>query len=137
VESAIVSRLANICQEERKGMAALDAQQRILDEVQSWPGVATHPHRFGGVEFRLGKREIGHLHGNSLLDVPFPVKIKEELIAAGEAEEHHVLPESGWISFRIRTGEDVEHAVNLLRRSFGIVIKSNLKRVATNIATNQ
>ena len=23
-----------------------------------------HPHRFGGVEFRLGKRELGHLHGS-------------------------------------------------------------------------
>lgn len=118
-------------------MVAPDAQRRILTEVQSWPGIATQPHTYGGVEFRLGKREIGHLHGNSLLDVPFPVRVKEELIAAGEAEVHHVLPESGWISFRIRTSEDVEHAVNLLRRSFGIAVESNLKRAATNSARIQ
>jgi hypothetical protein len=126
-----------MCQEENKGMAAPDAQQKILTEVQSWPGIATQPHRFGGVEFRLGKREIGHLHGNILLDVPFPVRVKEELIAAGEAEEHHVLPESGWISFRIRTGKDVEHAVDLLRRSFGIAMESNLKKTASNSARIQ
>jgi hypothetical protein len=118
-------------------MAVLDAQQRILNEVQSWPDIVPYPHRFGGVEFRLGKREIGHLHGNSLLDVPFPVKVKEELIAAGEAEQHHVLPESGWISFRIRTSADVEHAVDLLRRSFGIAVGSNLKKAATNGVTLQ
>ena len=32
-------------------------QQQILREVSAWPGVTTAPHRFGGIEVRLGRRE--------------------------------------------------------------------------------
>jgi hypothetical protein len=39
--------------------------------VASWPEVDIGPHRFGGVEFRLGRRELGHLHGNRIADLPF------------------------------------------------------------------
>src|SRR4029077_9807160 len=35
----------------------------IARHVASWPGVTVAPHRFGGVEFRVGRRELGHLHG--------------------------------------------------------------------------
>jgi hypothetical protein len=31
--------------------------------------VTVAPHRFGGVEFRVGRRELGHLHGNRLADL--------------------------------------------------------------------
>lgn len=44
---------------------------RIEREVASWPGVSVEPHRFGGVEFRVGRRELGHLHGSRLADLPF------------------------------------------------------------------
>ncbi|HEV2984019.1 MAG TPA: luciferase family protein [Vicinamibacterales bacterium] len=37
---------------------------RIEREVASWPDVTVEPHRFGGREFRLGRRELGHLHGD-------------------------------------------------------------------------
>ena len=80
------------------------------------------PHRFGGTEFRLGRREIGHIHGDHLVDIPFPKKVRNELIAAGLAEPHHILPESGWISFYIRRGDQVESAIALLRRSYDLAI---------------
>jgi hypothetical protein len=85
--------------------------------------MSAHPHRFGGVEFQYGTREIGHLHGNRLLDVPFPSKLRDELVAAGRAEPHHVLPESGWISFHIRVEADVDAAIALLRESYEIAAK--------------
>ena len=109
-------------------MAATNSRRTIVDEATSWPGVASGTQRFGGIEFRLGKREIGHLHGESLLDVPFPLSVKEELVGSGEAEEHHILPQSGWISFRIRSNDDIEHAILLLRRSFEIASESSLRR---------
>ena len=74
----------------------------IIEEVSSWPGVESHPHRFGGVEFTIDHREIGHLHGDRLADLPFPTRIRDELIASGRARPHHVLPESGWVSRWIR-----------------------------------
>jgi Family of unknown function (DUF5519) len=32
--------------------------EQIAATVESWPGVEAAPHRFGGVEFRLGRREL-------------------------------------------------------------------------------
>jgi hypothetical protein len=86
--------------------------------VLSWPEVTAHPHRFGGTEFRLGRREIGHMHGGRLVDIPFPRRVRDELIAAGRAQPHHVLPDSGWISFWIRGDEDLPAAIELLRMSY-------------------
>ena len=36
-------------------------EERIRRELLSWPSVTVAPHRYGGIEFRLGKRELGHL----------------------------------------------------------------------------
>ena len=76
------------------------------------------PHRFGGVEFRIGRRELGHLHGERLADLPFPRRVRDELVAAGRAEPHHVLPSSGWVSFWIASPEDAEHAIDLFRLAY-------------------
>ena len=90
----------------------------FLNETSAWEGVTVLPHRFGGIEFRLGKAEIGHLHNNGLLDIPFPVKIKNQLVKEGLASPHHVLPDSGWISFYIKNETDIENATRLLRLSY-------------------
>lgn len=94
------------------------AGARIRRKVLGWPGVEEAPHRFGGVEFRLGRREIGHLHGDHLADLPFPVRVREELVREGRARPHHVLPESGWVSFPIRGEADVLGAVALFRLGY-------------------
>jgi predicted DNA-binding protein (MmcQ/YjbR family) len=88
--------------------------------VVSWEGVTARPHRYGGTEYRLGKREIGHVHGDSLVDIPFPKKVRDELVSAGRAEPHHVLPKSGWVSVYLRASTDVERAMELLRLSFDL-----------------
>jgi hypothetical protein len=63
------------------------------------------------------------VHGDYLVDIPFPKKVRDELVAAGRAEPHHVLPESGWISFYLRQPADVEQAIRLFRRSFELALK--------------
>ena len=93
-------------------------QKAIVREVSMWPGVTIGRHRFGGTEFRLGRRELGHLHGSRLADLPFPLLVRNELVAAGRAEPHHVHPESGWVSFFIRGDEDVSHVVALFRLNY-------------------
>jgi len=91
---------------------------RIEQIVASWPGVRVTPHRFGGREFLVGRREIGHLHGNRLADLPFPVRIREQLVAAGKAAPHHVHPDSGWVSCDIRGLNDVDAVVQLFRLNY-------------------
>jgi predicted DNA-binding protein (MmcQ/YjbR family) len=112
-------------------MSVSGAGQQIKGTVSAWDGVTAHPHRFGGTEYRLGDREIGHVHGDGLVDIPFPTKVRNELVAAGEAQPHHVLPDTGWISFYMRKPEDVEHAVALLRRSYDLaVLQRDARRAA-------
>jgi luciferase-like monooxygenase len=90
----------------------------IAREVVSWKGVVAAPHRFGGLEFRVGRRELGHLHGSRLADLPFPVAIRKQLVAAGRAERHHILPDSGWVSVRIRGEDDVSAVIELFRLNY-------------------
>jgi hypothetical protein len=96
------------------------AQKQISQAVLSWSGTSVHPHRFGGVEYRLGKRELGHIHGDHLVDIPFPTRVRDEIVAAGQARPHHIQPDSGWVSFYLREPGDPERAIELLRRSYEI-----------------
>jgi hypothetical protein len=40
------------------------------------------------------------------------------LVAAGKAQLHHVLPQTGWVSYPIRGEEDVEGALELFRLNY-------------------
>jgi hypothetical protein len=111
-------------------MTVHGAQQQITDAVTQWAQVTVAPHRFGGVEYQLGTREIGHIHGDTLVDIPFPTSIRNDLVAAGRAQPHHVLPDSGWVSFKIREAEDVGRAIELLRMSFDLAQEQLARRHA-------
>jgi Luciferase len=91
---------------------------RISAIVGSWPDVEIGAHRFGEVEFRLGRRELGHLHGDSHADIAFPRKVRDELVAAGRALPHRAIPDSGWVSVPIDSEGGVERALELFRMAF-------------------
>jgi predicted DNA-binding protein (MmcQ/YjbR family) len=101
---------------------AAQAHTQVDEAVRAWPDVEAHPHRFGGTEYRLGRREIGHIHGDYLVDIPFPTKVRDEVVQSGQAEPHHVLPDSGWVSIFLRQPADVERAIGLLRRSYDLAV---------------
>jgi hypothetical protein len=73
-----------------------DIRESIEREVISWEGVTAHPHRSGGVEFRVGRRELGHLH-ETWADLPFTSRIREMLIETARAEPHK-FGVAGWVS---------------------------------------
>ena len=108
-------------------MSVKGAQARITQAVTSWEGVTVAPHRFGGVEYVIGKREVGHIHGDHMVDIPFPKKVRDELVAAGRAQPHHILLETGWVSFYLRQEDDVEKAIALLKESYEIAQKQKPK----------
>ena len=109
-------------------MSVSNAQNTITHTLVSWEGVSTAPHRFGGVEYRLGTRELGHIHGDHLIDIPFPKKVRDEIVSSGLAEPHHILPETGWVSFYLREDEDVQKGIALLRRSYEIALRQREPR---------
>jgi hypothetical protein len=90
----------------------------IVREVSAWPGVTAGRHRFGGTELRVGRRELGHVHGNRVVDLPFPLLVRNDLVAAGRAEPHHIYPESGWVSVHIDGVADVSRIVELFRMNY-------------------
>jgi hypothetical protein len=104
--------------------------QQIEHEVMSWPGVSSAPHRYGGTEYRVAHHEIGHLHGSRLADLPFPRRVRDALLASGEAERHHILPETGWVSKPIRGVEDVPAVVALFRKNYERIVAATVRHVS-------
>jgi hypothetical protein len=93
------------------------AAARISAVVGSWPDIEVGDHRFG-VEFRLGRRELGHLHGESHADIAFPRRVRDELVAKGRALPHRAIPDSGWVSVPIDSEHGVERALDLFLMAY-------------------
>lgn len=92
--------------------------ESLEKHVSGWPEVSVHPHRFGGREFRFRSAEIGHVHEGGIVDIPFPRSVRDALLDEGLAEEHSWVPNSGWVTYRVRRDEEVKHALWLLRLSY-------------------
>jgi hypothetical protein len=90
----------------------------LEDEISAWPNISVHPHRFGGKEFLFGNAEVGHIHTGGIVDIPFPRSVRDALLAEGLAEGHRWVPNSGWTTFRVRSEEDLKHALWLMRLSY-------------------
>ena len=68
--------------------------------------------------FQVGQREIGHLHQGRMADLPFPVRIREQLVAQGRADVHYLHPGSGWITCYIRKESDIALIVELFKLNY-------------------
>ena len=95
------------------------ASQQITDEVTSWPGVEAGPGRRGEFAFRLGRREIGHLHGDRSAHFSFPKDVWAELRAQGRIVDHPVFPgKVGPAARRIEDEADVRDVIQLMRLNY-------------------
>lgn len=92
--------------------------EKFEAEVSAWLHISVHPHRFGGREFRFEKAEVGHVHTWGTVDIPCTRPIRDALLEEGLAEEDRWVPDSGWTTFHIRSGTDLEHALWLMRLSY-------------------
>lgn len=93
---------------------------RIASAAATWPGVNIDRFQHDGTDFLLGRREIGHVHGNDLVDIPFPRQVRDALLTAGRARPHHVFRNSGWVSVPLRSESDVDRAIELLKMSYDL-----------------
>lgn len=90
----------------------------FFDEIGRWPGVTTGDNGRMGVEFRYGKIELGHMHGRHVAHMPMPKRLRDELIAAGQATPHPVMPDSGWVQLIIATLTDEKKTIELFRQNY-------------------
>ena len=89
----------------------------IVREVLSWPGVTPEPSRFGATSFRYGKRETGHIHRDSVADLPVTSEMREALLSKGRTHPHRA-GVKGYISYPAQKGEDVSAVLEILSRNY-------------------
>ncbi len=102
----------------------MTANEQITDEVTSWPGVEAGPGKRGEVAFKVGHREIGHLHGNRSAHFTFPKDVWAELRDQGRITDHPVFPgRVGPAARPIDSQADVEDVIALIRLNYERVVE--------------
>lgn len=92
---------------------------RITEIVTSWPGVSAMTGSRGEWSFRLGKRELGHLHGNSVAHFFFDKTTWQDLAAEGRITHHPIFPgKVGPAARRMTSEADVLDVIALLRLNY-------------------
>jgi hypothetical protein len=96
----------------------------IEREVLGWPRVFKKrdedgPGGIGVTGYRLGRKQIGHVHDDGHADFQFPREVRDDLIQSGQAISHPAFPNSRTTaSYRIRSAEDVPGALELFRMNY-------------------
>jgi hypothetical protein len=97
--------------------------RRITDEVTSWPGVEAGPGSRGEFAFTVGRRQLGHLHGDHAAHFSFPKQVWTELFEQGRVVHHPVFPgKQGPAARRIEDDADVRDVIALLRLNYDRVV---------------
>ena len=99
------------------------ASEQITEEVTSWPGVEAGPGRRGEFAFTVGRREIGHLHGDHAAHFGFPKEVGARLREEGRVGPHPVAPDkTAWASRRIENEADVRDVIEMMRMNYDRVV---------------
>lgn len=99
------------------------ASEQITGVVMSWPGVEAGYGRRGEWAFTVGRREIGHLHGDHAAHFAFPKDVWAELSAEGRITDHPVFPgRVGPAARRIEDQSDVEDVLAMLRLNYDRIL---------------
>lgn len=111
----------------------LSASRRITNEVSSWPGVTSGPGSRGEFAFTVGRREIGHLHGDRAAHFGFPKDVWARLYVQRRIDYHPVFPgRPGFAARRIEDDDDVRDVIELLRINYDrVVARHGLPAVRT------
>jgi hypothetical protein len=95
----------------------------ITNEVTSWPGVEAGPGSRGEFAFKVGRREIGHLHGDRSAHFGFPKEVWTDLFEQERIDYHPVFPgKPGFGARRIETDDDVRDVIELMRINYDRVV---------------
>jgi hypothetical protein len=97
--------------------------EQITATVTSWPGVEAGPGRRGEFAFKVGRREIGHLHGDHAAHFSFPKDVWRELRDEGRIVDHPIFPgRVGPAARRIEDDADARDVIALMRLNYDRVV---------------
>jgi hypothetical protein len=95
------------------------ASETITSEVTSWPGVRAGPGSRGEFAFKVGRHEIGHLHGDRAAHLSFPKATWRQLKEAGRIDYHPVVPgKEGFAARAIESEDDVRDVIAMMRLNY-------------------
>jgi hypothetical protein len=79
-----------------------------------------------GIEFLVNKKEMGHIHGERLADLPFLIEVRKDF---GIRTVHYPIKfiESGWVA--IGSGIQTIYQVSGLRACYQIILSFELHKV--------
>ena len=107
------------------------AQDRITEVVLAWPGTSAATGSRGEWSFRLGKREIGHLHGDRVLHIGMSKNEWQVAFDAGRIGYHQEFPgKPGFGARSIESDEDFEDVLALLREQYDRMVLKHPEAVA-------
>jgi len=108
----------------------LDWIDDVEKEILTWPGTTATTHKYGGLQFNYGNKELGHIHSNGLLDMLLNRKLKQQLMQQNSrVQDHHMLKNTGWLSFYMETYGDKEFVLELFEMAYQVYVdKTNNKR---------
>ena len=99
------------------------AGERIAKQVTAWPGITAGLGSRGELGFKVGGREIGHLHGDRVAHFGFPKDVWHALFAEGRIDYHPVFPgRPGFGARGIESDADVDDVVALMRLNYERVV---------------
>ncbi len=87
--------------------------------VKQKPNIVCVLHKYGGLQFNLHDIEIGHLHGNGLLDLKLDSSSKQEIMSRYDyVENHHVNVTSNWVSIEIRSSSNLDDLISIFNKAY-------------------
>ena len=102
----------------------MTASEQITGEVTSWRGVEAGRGKRGEFAFKVGHREIGHLHGDHSAHFTFPKDVWAQLRDQGRIADHPVFPgRVGPAARPIDSQADVEDVIALMRLNYERVVE--------------
>ena len=102
---------------------AKGASEQIVEEVTSWPGVEARNGSRSELALMLGRRELGHLHGDRAAHFGFPKSVWGELFEQGRIVHHPVFPgREGPAARSIESDADVREVIDLMRLNYDRVV---------------
>jgi luciferase-like monooxygenase len=102
------------------------ASAQITEEVTSWPGVTAGGGSRGEFSFKVGRREIGHLHGDRVAHFGFPKDVWTGLFEQGRIDYHPVFPgKPGYGARVIENDADILDVIELIRLNYDRVTEKH------------
>jgi len=101
-------------------------------EVLQWQHTTSTLHKYGGIQLNAAEIELGHIHGNGLVDMLLSRQTKKAIMQEGRISNHHTFKDTGWISLYLKDKEDVAYVTHLFYTAYTNRIKTHISTQNTS-----